>query len=215
MDAATALLAGFLSGLAIAMQFGAVSALLLETAVTAGPRAGAAAGLGVATVDLGFAAVAVVAGAAARASLAGHETELKAAAAVTLAAIALRGLRSLMRDRSPSKPARTPVGPAPRRHASPSAQYVRFLIITTINPLTIVSFASVAASLSLTGLFARAAFVTGVGAASASWQLIVTVAAGHAGRRITPPIQRALALGGRVVVLGAALRFALAVRGMP
>jgi threonine/homoserine/homoserine lactone efflux protein len=215
MDAATALPAGFVSGLAIATQFGAVSALLLETTMTAGPRAGAAAGLGVATVDLGFAAVAVVAGGTARAALAGHETELKAAAAVTLAAIALRGLRSLMRGRSPSKPARAHVGPPPRRHASPSAQYVRFLTITTINPLTIVSFASVAASLSLTGFFPRAAFVTGVGAASASWHLVLTLVAGHAGRRITPPMRRALAVGGRVVVLAMAVRFALAIRAIP
>jgi arginine exporter protein ArgO len=211
VDTTTALLAGFLSGLAIATQFGAVSALLLETAMTAGPGAGAAAGLGVATADLAFAAVAVVAGGAAGAALAGHQTELKVVAAVTLGAIAMRGLRSLVTGRSPSKPVSTHVGLPPPRHTSPPVQFARFLTITTINPLTIVSFASVAASLSLTGFLARVAFVTGVGAASASWHLVLTLAAGHAGRRITPPVQRALAVGGRVVVLGAAVRFALAI----
>jgi arginine exporter protein ArgO len=90
------------------------------------------------------------------------------------------------------------------------AQYVRFLTITTVNPLTIVSFASVAASLSLTGFLARVAFVTGVGAASASWHLSLTLAAGHAGRRITPAIQRAVSIGGRLIVLAVAMRFALA-----
>jgi arginine exporter protein ArgO len=211
MDAAAAVITGFLAGLAIAMQFGAVSALLVDSAMTAGPRAGAAAGLGVATVDLSFAAVAVVAGGAARSALTGHETELKAAAAVILAAIAMSGLRSAVRDRSPSDPARAHVGPYPPRHGSPSAQYVRFLAITTVNPLTIVSFASVAASLSLTGFLERVLFVTGVGAASASWHLLLTLAAGHAGRRITPTIQRAVAVSGRLIVLAVAARFALAI----
>jgi threonine/homoserine/homoserine lactone efflux protein len=211
MDATAAVMAGFLCGLAIAMQLGAVSALLVETAVTAGPRAGAAAGLGVATVDLAFAAVAVVAGGAARAAVTGHETELKAAAAVGLAAIALPGLRSVVRGRSPADPARARVDPPPPRRGSPSTQYVRFLAVTTVNPLTIVSFASVAASLELTGFSARVAFVTGVGAASAGWQLLLTVAAGHAGRRITPAIQRAVAVSGRLIVLGVAVRFALAI----
>src|SRR6516162_636669 len=121
MDATAAVMAGFLCGLAIAMQLGAVSALLVETAVTAGPRAGAAAGLGVATVDVAFAAVAVVAGGAARAALTGHETELSAAAAGMLAAIALRGLRSVVHGRSPSDPARAHAGPPPSRYGSPSA----------------------------------------------------------------------------------------------
>jgi threonine/homoserine/homoserine lactone efflux protein len=210
MDATAAVIAGLVSGLAIAMQFGAVSALLLETAMTAGPRAGAAAGLGVATVDLAFAAVAVVAGGAARAALTGHEAELNAAAAVVLAAVALLGLRSVVRGRSPAEPARAAGGLPLPRHGSPSAEYVRFLAITAVNPLTIVSFVSVAASLSLTGFLARVAFVTGVGAASAGWQLSLTLSAGHAGRRITPAVQRAVALGGRVVVLGVATRFALA-----
>ena len=40
-----------------------------------------------------------------------------------------------------------------------------------------------------------------VGAASAGWHLLLTTAAGHAGRWITPRIERGLAIGGRVAVL--------------
>jgi len=58
MDATAALIAGLVAGLAIAMQIGAVSLLLVETAVAGGVRVGVAAGLGVATVDLMFAAAA-------------------------------------------------------------------------------------------------------------------------------------------------------------
>ncbi len=78
-----------------------------------------------------------------------------------------------------------------------------------MNPLTIASFAAVAAALSLDGLTATIAFVLGVGAASAGWHLTLTLAAGHAGRWVTPNIRRGLSIGGRVVVLAIALRLAL------
>src|SRR4051812_41281764 len=99
MDLTTALIAGLAAGLAIAMQFGAVSLLLLETAVVDGPRAGVAAGMGVATVDLLFAAAAAVAGATAGAVLAEHEREVRIVAAIVLAAIAVQGLVAMRRER--------------------------------------------------------------------------------------------------------------------
>lgn len=211
MDAPTALLDGLLSGFAIAAQFGAVSALLVETAVVGGSRAGAAAGLGVATVDLAFAAVAVAGGSAAHAALAGHARELRIAAATTLAIIAVGGLLSVLRDRAQNDVARAHARRRAPKHDSPRTQYLRFLALTSINPLTIVYFASVAASLSLAGWSARVAFAVGAGAASAIWHLILTLAAGRAGRRLTPPLQRAIAVGGRLIVLGMAVRFALAI----
>jgi threonine/homoserine/homoserine lactone efflux protein len=211
MHVADALLAGLLSGGGIAMQFGAVTALLVETATSAGSRSGVVAGLGVASVDLAFAAVAVAAGGEARPVLAGHGTDLRAAAAVSLAVIAVRGLRSVLRVPESSDPARAhPISFSPR-YGSPAALYVRFLALTAINPLTIVYFASVAASLPLAGVSARLAFVIGVGAASGIWHVLLTLAAGHAGRRMTPAMQRLVAIGGRLVVLGMAVRFALAV----
>jgi threonine/homoserine/homoserine lactone efflux protein len=213
VDATTPLLIGFLAGLAIAVQVGAVSLLLIDTALTAGPRAGAAGGMGVATVDLAYAAVAVAAGGAARTAVGAHETELRALAAVALTAIAVRGLWSLAREPSSSASAVAGAGPGAgqRGHRSARGQYLRFLAITAVNPLTIVSFTSVAAALSLGGFSARVAFVVGAGAASAGWHLVLTLAAAHVGRRITPRIHRALSIGGRLVVLGVALRLALAI----
>jgi threonine/homoserine/homoserine lactone efflux protein len=193
MDPTAALIAGLAAGLAIAMQFGAVSLLLVETAVAGGPRAGIAAGMGVATVDLLFAAAAATAGATAGAVLAAHETELRLVAAVVLAAIALHGLVTMRRES----------GGVPDEPSSdgPLAHYARFFAITAANPLTIASFAAVAASMSLGSAGPAIAFAAGVGAASAGWHLALTAAAGHAGRWITPRIQRGLAVGGRVAVL--------------
>jgi threonine/homoserine/homoserine lactone efflux protein len=201
MNATAALLAGLVSGLAIAMQVGAVSMLLIEAAVVAGPRAGVAAGMGVATADLGFAAIAAAAGGAVGAVLASHAADIRIVAAGALVAVAVHGLVTLRRaDVSATRP--VAAGEA-------RAHYVRFLAITSVNPLTIASFAAVAAALSLNGPLAATAFAAGVGVASAAWHVALSLAAGHAGRWMTPRIQRALAIGGRLVVLGIAARLAL------
>ena len=207
MDPSAALLAGLAAGLAIAMQVGAVSLLLVETSVVGGPRVGVAAGMGVATVALAFAAVAAAAGGAAGALLASHEAEIRLVAAFALAAIAVHGLIALQtRGDAVAPPAADPA-----RGRTAAAHYARFLAITAANPLTIASFAAVAASLSLPGLAAGAAFAAGVGIASAGWHLVLTLAAGHAGRWLTPRVRRGLAFGGRLAVLAIAAHLALAV----
>jgi threonine/homoserine/homoserine lactone efflux protein len=202
MDPTAALIAGLAAGLAIAMQVGAVSLLLVETAVVRGTRIGVAAGMGVATVDLLFGAAAAVAGATAGAMLAEHEVEIRLVAAATLAAIAVHGLVALGRERSEA--ADDPAGTD-----GPRAHYVRFFAITLVNPLTIASFAAVATSLPLGAPAAAAAFAAGVGVASGGWHLALTVAAGHAGRWITPRIEKALGVGGRIAVLLLAAHLAL------
>jgi threonine/homoserine/homoserine lactone efflux protein len=210
MDATGALLAGLVAGLAIAIQVGAVSLLLVEASIVAGPRAGVAAGMGVATADLGFAVVAAAAGGAAGAALASHEAEIRLVAALVLAAIALHGLWRLARGRGGGCEAEN-AEQAPAGEPRAAAHFARFLAITAANPLTIASFAAVAASLSLHGPVAAAAFAGGVGLASAAWHLALTLAAGNARRWMTPRVRHGLAIGGRVAVLGIAAHLALAV----
>jgi len=204
MDPRAALLAGLVAGFAIAMQVGAVSLLLIEASVVRGPRIGLAAGMGVATADLTFAAIAAAAGGAAGAALSSHEAEIKVTAAVVLAAIAIHGLVKIARGSGS--------GAAGAPHAgTPAGHYARFLAITMANPLTIASFAAVAAALSLDGPSAAIAFAAGVGAASAAWHVGLTLAAGHAGRWITPRIRHGLAIGGRLLVLAIAVHLATGV----
>jgi threonine/homoserine/homoserine lactone efflux protein len=206
MDPTAALLTGLTVGLLIAMQVGAVSLLLVEAAVVGGPRAGVTAGIGVATADLAFAAIAVAAGGAAGAALASHEAEIRLIAASILAAAASAGLLGLIRSRETAGGAE-PLDPA--RNSSAAAHYARFLAITAANPLAIVSFAAVAATLSLDGSGAATAFVAGVGLASTAWHVMLALAAGHAGRSLTPRVRRGLAIGGRIGVLAIAARIAL------
>ena len=225
MEPSAALLAGLAAGLAIAMQVGAVSLLLVDAAVTAGPRAGVAAGMGVAAADLGFAAIAAAAGGAAGAALAGHETEIRVVAAIAVAAIAIHGLVAIARETRDAGGGRaaaggdgasaSDVGAAPTgrtaalRGGAPRAHFARFLAITAANPLTIASFAAVAAALSLDGPLAAVAFAAGVGVASAAWHLVLSLAAGHAGRWMTPRLRHGFGVVGRVAVLGIAVHLAL------
>ena len=204
MDATAALIAGLAAGLAIAMQVGVVSLLLVETAIAGGVRVGVAAGLGVATVDLIFAAAAAVAGGTAGVVLAEHETEIRLVAAATLTAIALHGLAMLKGGAAERTDAGDALG-----GAGAGSHYIRFFAITSVNPLTIASFAAVATSLPLGHPSAVIAFTAGVGVASAAWHVLLTVAAGGAGRWITPGTQRGLAIGGRGLVLLIAAHLAL------
>jgi threonine/homoserine/homoserine lactone efflux protein len=207
------------------MQVGAVSLLLVEAAVVGGPRVGVAAGMGVATADLGFAAIAAAAGGAAGAALSSHETEIRVIAAIVVAAIAAHGLIALARQRggagagggrraggrgaSRRAGALAADGGPAARGAEPRAHFARFLAITAANPLTIASFAAVAAALSLDGPASAAAFAAGVGIASAAWHLLLTLAAGHAGRWVTPRVRTGFAVVGRLAVLGIAAHLAL------
>lgn len=192
--------AGLIAGLAIAMQIGAVSLLLIEASVVGGPRKGVAAGMGVATVDVVYAVIAGVAGGVAGAALAGYATEIKLFAAAVLATIALHGLAGLWRDPELRE---LDTGGTVRSH------YTRFLAITAINPLTVASFAAVATALSVDGAGDTLAFVLGVAAGTGGWHVFLPLAAGHAGRWVTPAIRRALAIGGRVLVLAIAVHLAV------
>jgi len=201
MSPTPALGAGLIAGLAIAMQVGAVSVLLIEAAMVLGRRAGIAAGMGVATVDFGFAAVAAGASGVAGPALGRYESEIRVAGAFVLAVVALYGLATLSHQGRRA--------PASAATGAPRLLYARFVAITAVNPLTIASFAAVAAALSLDGPAAAAAFAAGAGAASAGWHLMLTLAAGQAGRWISPRIRRGLAIGGRVLVLAIAAHLAL------
>jgi threonine/homoserine/homoserine lactone efflux protein len=200
MDPSTALVTGLITGLAIAMQVGAISLLLIETAVAGGTAAAIAGGMGVATVDFAFGGVAAATGGTAGAALTRHEDAISIVAAVVLATIAVWGVIGVLRRRG----AVDAVAAPPAR-----GHYGRFVVMTAANPLTIASFAAVAAATAPGGAVAAIAFVAGIGAGSALWHLVLALGAGQARRWITGRARDAVALGGRVVVLGIAAHLAL------
>jgi threonine/homoserine/homoserine lactone efflux protein len=199
LHAVDALGAGALAGLGIALPFGAVSVLLVQEGITGGWRRGSAAAIGIGLVDGAYAAVAVVAGAAVTAALAGLERTVQLVGAAVLLAVAVRGLLAL----------RTP---PERGRPVPQARILRrFVALTAVNPLTAVYFVVLAAGLGevVRDPASRAAFAAGALLTSLAWQLSLAGAASLAGARLPPWLRVATSLAGHLLVVGYAVRLAL------
>lgn len=172
-----ALLAGAAVGLALAVPVGPVAVLLLGTAARTSWRVGAAAAAGVATTDAGYAALAVGAGAPARALLAPARDVLRLLTVAVLLAVAVATVRAALSQ--PPRPA------AVRAVATPVAAlrtYLLFVGLTAVNPATLaVVLAVVADGRRATGPW----FVTGVAGASLAWQLVLATAGTGLGRILT------------------------------
>jgi threonine/homoserine/homoserine lactone efflux protein len=195
------LAAGLLAGWGVAIPLGAIGVMVVDLGMRSGLRPASAAAAGVATADLLYAAVAAVAGAAVAGALAPHAHALRLGSAAVLAGIAMLGLGAL-RDRA-------------ARGASPPPSgrlFLRFVALTSINPVTVAYFAALIAGLPAVAsapVEAKALFVAGAGAASLSWQLALAGAGAALHRRLPASARMYTALAGNAIVLALALRMAL------
>src|SRR3954470_11590730 len=94
----SALLAGIVAGLAVAVPLGAIGVLIVDLGVRGGFRPAFLAGLGTALADGLYATVAAVAGLAVGRWLAPPEHAIALAAAAVLAAVGIIGLLALRRS---------------------------------------------------------------------------------------------------------------------
>ncbi|WP_421743097.1 LysE family transporter [Cellulomonas sp.] len=198
------LLLGVLAGLAVAMPVGPVGVLLLRTGLVDGVRVAVAAACGIATVDLAYAVVAVAVGAPVSRVLDEHAALVRGVGAVVLVVVGAAGLVASVRAAR-----RPPPETGPSAGPSPLGAYARFVGLTAINPLTALTFTTVAVGLALgvAGTSSVVAFVVGAGVASLVWQLLLAVGSGVLGQRLP---QRArvvvsVAGAGAVVLAGVAL----------
>ena len=183
---ASLLLRGFALGFAIAASPGPIFFLCFRRTLLRGWRTGLASGLGVATADAFYAALAVFGVAALTNLLLGGARWL--AIAGGLALIALGG-RSVL-ERPAAQDSAAPVSGGGLAWA-----YASTLGLTITNPATIISFAALAAALGAGlagGLLPPAAVVAGVFAGSASWWLVLVTLATVLRSRVTPPVARAI-----------------------
>jgi arginine exporter protein ArgO len=172
-------LAGLVTGWAIAIPIGAVGALLVALTARTSLRVGSSAALGVATVDGGYAALAVVGGAAIAAIIEPYADGLRVASAAVLLAIAvLTVLHAVRRAGRPTTEARV---------LRPWQAFTAFVAITVVNPTTVVYFAAVVlGNPDLTdGVAEGVVFVAAAFVASASWQLALAVLGTVLGRSVT------------------------------
>ncbi len=197
-------IAGLVTGWAIAIPIGAVGALLVALTARTSLRTGSAAALGVAAVDGAYAAVAVIGGAALADRLEPYAGWLRAASAAVLLAIA--ALTVWMARRSSGRSAAAPTS---ARDLLPWQAFAAFVALTAVNPTTVVYFAAVIignpdlAEGWVEGLvFVVAAFV-----ASASWQLTLAGLGAALGRRVTSKRGRVVtAWVSGLVIAGLAVR---------
>jgi threonine/homoserine/homoserine lactone efflux protein len=197
-------IAGAIAGYGIAIPVGPVAVLIIELGVRRGLRTAVAAGLGAASADALYALLAVLAGASIAAILEPVAPLLKLFAVLVLATIALRGLYLALYHARIGIPG----GAVLPAHAGRT--YARFLVITLLNPTTILYFMALILGRPELGdgPAERGAFIAGAALASASWQLLLAVLGALAHRRLPWRVQFGISLLGNAVVAAFAILIA-------
>jgi len=193
---ASLLIRGFLLGFAVAASPGPIFFLCLRRTLLRGWRVGFLSGLGVATADGAYAAIAVFGVAAIATFLSGASRWLALVGGV---ALVILGLRSII-----ERPASAQEQPATTGRGLAWA-YASTLGLTITNPATIISFAALAAALGagLSGGFARpGAVVAGVFFGSATWWAILAGLAAAMRTRVTPDVARAIGIVSGLAIAG-------------
>jgi threonine/homoserine/homoserine lactone efflux protein len=203
-----ALFEGILAGLGIAVPVGPIAVLLVDLSTRRGFAHALPAAIGAASADLTYAAVAAVVGLAVADTVGSFAGPLRAISVVALLAIVVIRTRELLRDRV--RDAGTSV-----ERVDPSAvrTYGAFLGLTLLNPVTITYFAALILGLqddALAGAGAKALFVAGAFAASASWQVLLIAAGAVLHHRLPERAQLVTGAIGNLVILGFAVRLAVA-----
>ena len=203
---ASLLIRGFALGFAIAASPGPIFFLCLRRSLLRGWLIGLVSGLGVATADAAYAAVAVFGIAALSTILLGGERWLELFGG---AALILLGIRSVLEQPRIGEASTAATG------RGLLWAYASTLGLTITNPATIISFAALAAALGagLAGGFGRPAVVVlGVALGSASWWCLLALLAAMLRTRVTPDVTRAIGIVSGLAIAGlGALALAAAV----
>jgi len=189
------LLRGFVLGFAIAASPGPIFFLCVRRTLVQGRLTGLLSGLGVATVDGFYAAIATFGVAALTTAFVAGRRPLALVGGAVLVVLGVRIL--LERARSETAGAATGRGLA--------WAYVSTVGLTITNPATIISFAALAATLGLgtSGSFVRPALVVaGVLIGSAAWWCLLVLAASSLRAHLTPRVVRGIsAVSGMAIAL--------------
>jgi threonine/homoserine/homoserine lactone efflux protein len=175
--------AGFAAGLGVAMPLGAIGVLIVREGMLGGHRSGLAAAFGVATVDTLYCLGALLTGAALAPVIASWGDAPRYLSGLVIVGLGCHQLLTLRR--APARPAGAAAerdgtggarrdgggGERPARTAA-GPVYVRFVLLTAVNPLTLVYFFALAGTVnavpgSWTG---PGVFVAAAGLASLLWQ---------------------------------------------
>jgi len=215
---ARALALGIVIGFPIAASPGPIFFLILRRTLARGWRSGLISGLGVATGDATYAALAAFGVAAVTNVLVAERRWISLVGGIGLVVIGVRTIvgtpslthEHLKRSHGTAGRSRGPTGPPTRGSENVAGAYASMVALTLSNPATILSFAAVFAGLGLrvsSGWPSAGALVVGVMLGSALWWVVLTAIVAAARDRLTPPITRAIALisGVAIVAFGAVI----------
>jgi threonine/homoserine/homoserine lactone efflux protein len=171
-------LRGFILGFTIAAAVGPISLLVIRRTIAQGQLYGLVSGLGVATADATYGAIAAFGLAAITDVLVNARVVLGLVGGLFLLWMAWQTMRS-----SPTEAAT----PAPTDRRGYAGAYLSILALTMANPMTILSFGALFAGLGVTsGATSDAAFVViGVLLGSTAWWVVLTAVVGRLRGRMT------------------------------
>jgi threonine/homoserine/homoserine lactone efflux protein len=199
-------LRGVVIGFAVAFALGPVGLLVIRRTIDHGWAHGFVSGLGVATADAAYAAIAAFGLTALTSVLVGLDRLLGIVGGAVLVVMAARGLRAAARAGTtpaadaPAKAAGAPATSGPR--GSRAGAWASMVGLTLTNPATILSFTALFASIGAgTGGAAGAALVVaGVFTGSAAWWAILTAMVAGLRARVTPTAVRGLNIAASCVI---------------
>ena len=197
---ASALALGFLVGFPIAASPGPIFFLVLRRTLAGGWRNGLVSGLGVATGDATYAALAAFGVAVVTNFLIGQRHWIGLAGGIALVLIGLRVL--IVHGVHADNPHDGERNGTRKRLAS---AYLSILALTLGNPPTILSFTAVFAGLGLrvgAGWPPAIGLVVGVMVGSATWWVVMTALVSALRHRVTPAVTRVIAIGSGLALIG-------------
>ncbi len=202
------LLRGLALGFAIAAPVGPIGVLCIRRTLADGRIVGLVTGLGAATADACYGAVAAFGVSAVSSVLVGQRVWIHVIGALFLVWL---GLRTLLA--TPAAAHATPLSPASAAHTRRGllSAWVSTLGLTLTNPTTILSFAAIFAGLGLGGVGSLAAGLTVVGVflGSTLWWLLLSGGVSLLRARFDAHAMRAVNIGSGLALLGFAV-YALA-----
>jgi len=188
----------FVLGVFVAAPVGAMGMLCIQSTLERGWRTGMTVGLGIATADGIYAALAAFGVAAISSALVAWQTPLRLVGGAVLVYL---GIRSILAKPSDCAAAEEPEVTTPGIHITAYASAVG---LTLTNPMTIMAFGAVFASAGLVaqpGIASAAVATIGIASGSLSWWLVlvsgVTFARTAAGPRLVSAVSK---VSGAVIV---------------
>lgn len=195
-------LRGLAIGFAVAVALGPIGLLVIRRTIERGWGFGLVSGLGVATADAMYAAIAAYGLTVVTSALVGIDRPLGIIGGGVLVVLAVRSLRSALQDagREPSR------GDSGRRgfgrRGGSLAAWTTMVALTLTNPATILSFAALFAGIGAAtgGATGATALVLGVFAGSAAWWVLLTGSVARLRTRLSPRVVRALNIVSAAVI---------------